>query len=102
MPDDPPANASRTAEPVEPIEVCTVLTPSTPRIACSTFCAALSSASNDAPGSSFCDTVKVFWPLSPRKFVFMKGAAARVPPRMSTATSSVTQECVSVQDRIGR
>jgi hypothetical protein len=48
-----------------------------------------------------CVIVKVFWPLSPRKFVFMR-AAAIVPPSTTTASTSVTHEWRSVQRRIGR
>ena len=102
MPAPPPEKASRIAEPLDPIEVCTVSTPSMPVSTASTFCAAASSASSEAAGASSCVTVNVFWPLSPRKFVFMSGARATVPPSTTTAISRVTHEWFSVQLSTGR
>ena len=37
MPDPPPENASRSAEPLDPMEVCTVSTPGMSRSTASTF-----------------------------------------------------------------
>ena len=102
MPDPPPENASRRADPLEPMETCTVLMPLMSLIASSTFCAALSSASRLGAWPSDCVIVKVFWPLDPRKFTFMSGAAAIVPMSTTTARTSVIHECRSVQRRIGR
>ena len=102
MPAPPPEKASRIAEPLDPIEVCTVSTPSMPVSTASTFCAAASSASRLAAGPTSCVTVKVFCPLSPRKFVFMSGARASVPPSTRTAISRVAHECFRVHPSTGR
>ena len=98
----PPPNAEVSEVLSEPIEVCTVSTPWTPMSACSTFVAAVSCASRLVSLGSSCETVSVFWPLSPRKLVFMLGMSATVPPSTRIARISVTAECLSVQARIGR
>ena len=100
-PPPPPSTAAR-PRPPEPIEVCTVSTPSVSRITCSTGWEASSSASRLVPTGSSCVTWKVFWPDDPRKFVFMNGVRASVPPRMSPATTRVTTPCFSVHSMIGR
>ena len=98
----PPLKASRRALPVEPMESCTVLTPSVSSSFCSTGLEASSLACRLVPGSSFCDTVNVFCPVEPRKFVFIKGNRRTVPLSTSTAIMIVATECRSVQWMIGR
>ena len=102
MQTDPPPNAAASGlEPV-PIEVCTISTPSVARIASSTDCDAASIASRLVPTGSSCVTWNVFCPDDPRKFVFMSGVMATVPPRISTAMMIVTTPCLSVHSMIGR
>ncbi len=79
MPLPPPVNASRSAEPLEPIETCTVSMPSISSSTASTSVDAASSASRLGAGPMSWVIVNVFWPESPRKLVFMNGAAATVP-----------------------
>lgn len=98
----PPPKAEVSDVLSEPMEVWTVSTPSTPMSACSTFVAAASCASRLVSLGSSCETVSVFCPLSPRKFVFMLGMSATVPPSTRIARISVTAECLSVHARIGR
>ena len=102
MPAPPPENASFSDEPVVPIDTCTVSMPSMPARASSTCSAAAASASRLGAAPIVWLIVKVFWPESPRKFVFMNGAAATVPPSTSAARVSVTHEWRSVQRRTGR
>ena len=102
MPLPPPVKASRSAEPLEPIETCTVSMPSMSSRIVLDLVDAASSASRLGAAPMSWVIVKVFWPESPRKFVFMNGAAAIVPTSTSTASSRVTHECFSVQRRIGR
>ena len=85
-----------------PIEICTISTPSVPRIASSTDCDASSMASRLVPTGSSCVTWNVFCPVDPRKFVFMSGNIATVPPSTSTAMMIVTTPWRSVHSMIGR
>ena len=101
IPLPPPVKASRSALPLEPMETCTVSMPSMPSRASSTGSAAADSASRLGAGPMSWVIVNVFCPESPRKFVFIRGAAAMVPTRTSTARPRVTQEWRSVQRRIG-
>ena len=46
--------------------------------------------------------VSEFWPLAPRKFVFISGARKTVPTSTTSAMTIVIAECFSVQRMIGR
>jgi hypothetical protein len=76
--------------PLDPMVSCTVSMPSTPSSTSSTEVAAVDRVSRLDAGASVWVTVKVFWPLDPRKFVFMSGMTAPVPPSTSSAARIVT------------
>ena len=67
-----------------------------------TSATAASFASRLAPSGSSCETVSVFWPLLPRKLVFMLGTSAMVPPSTRIAMSSVATGRLSVHRMTGR
>ncbi len=98
----PPVKASRRELPDEPIDSCTVLIPLVSSSFCSTTFAAASCASRLVPGGRVCEIVSVFWPVEPRKFVFISGVRRIVPMRTTSARAIVVFEYLRVQRMIGR
>ena len=97
-----PEKAARSELPLEPIDNWIVLTPSMPCSTSSTFPAAVSRASRLVPGGRVWLTVRVFWPLSPMKLVFMNGSSATVPPSSRTAARITAIGRLSVNSSTGR
>ncbi len=97
----PPVNAAALPS-AAPTVVCTLSTPSTSPSTRSTWRAAASLAARLAPGGSCWLTVRVFCPVSPRKFVGTSGTSATVPTRITAAAPIVRQGWARVARSTGR